>query len=357
MNLEFSPFTGVALHAIGGLAAASFYLPFRRVRSWPWENAWIVNGFFSWILAPLLAASLLAPGAWSVLAASPPQALFFTWLFGFLWGIGGLMFGLSMRYLGIALGYAVALGLCAFFGTLIPPLFAGEIIEVATSRGGQLTLAGIFVCLLGIAMSGKAGLNKERELGDEAKQATVHEFNFTKGLAVAMGAGIMSACMAFAYAAGRPIAEVAIEQEIASIWQYVPVLIVILFGGFCLNVLWCGALILRKRSLGVYFARPALPADGSQPPKLSANYLWCAIAGFTWYLQFFFYGMGTTLMGRFEFSSWTLHMAAIIIFSTIWGILLKEWRGTSGATHRWIAFGLGTLILSTVIIGWGNYIG
>lgn len=357
MNIEPSPFSGVALHAIGGLAAASFYLPFRRVRSWPWENAWIVNGVFSWIIAPLVAAFLLAPGAWSVLVASPPKALFFTWLFGFLWGIGGLMFGLSMRYLGIALGYAVALGLCAFFGTLIPPLFSGEIVDVASSRGGQLTLAGIVVCLLGIAMSGKAGLNKERELGDEAKQVTSREFNFTKGILVATGAGIMSACMAFGYAAGKPIAAIAVEQNVPSIWQNLPVLIVIMLGGFCLNFLWCTALIIRKRSFGVYFGQ-GQQESGEAPPSgsLAANYVWCAVAGVTWYLQFFFYGMGTTLMGKYEFSSWTLHMASIIIFSTIWGIILKEWRGTSPATHRWIAFGLGTLIISTIVVGWGNAI-
>jgi L-rhamnose-H+ transport protein len=350
-----SPFIGVLLHATGGLAAASFYLPFRNIRSWPWENAWLLGGLFSWIFAPAVAAAVLAPSSWAVLAEAPAKALFWTWFFGFLWGIGGLTFGLTMRYLGIALGYAVALGMCAVFGTLIPPIFDGSIGQVAGSASGQIILVGVAVCIGGIAMSGRAGLRKENELSEESKKASVAEFRFGKGMLVALFAGVMSACMAFGFAAGKPIAALSVEAGIAPLWQNLPVLIVVLFGGFCLNFLWCGYLILKGRSAGVYLGKSIEPA--TEQPKLAVNYLWCAVAGVTWYLQFFFYGMGTTQMGAYEFSSWTLHMASIIIFSTVWGILLHEWKGTQRATHLWIAAGLITLVASTLIVGWGNALG
>lgn len=350
---EAAPFYGILLHAVGGLAAASFYLPFRNIRSWPWESAWLLGGIFSWIIAPAVAAFIWAPESWSVIASAPGTSIFWTFAFGFLWGIGGLTFGLTMRYLGIALGYAVALGMCAAFGTLIPPLFDGSIVEVAGSQSGQVILLGVFVCLMGIAMSGKAGLRKEQELSSESKAATVSEFNYGKGMLVALFAGIMSACMAFAFAAGKPIAERSVEAGIPPIWQNLPVLIVIMLGGFSLNALWCGYKILKSGTLALYWGGSVTPAAEGQS-KLWINYLWCAIAGCTWYLQFFFYGMGSTRMGAYDFTSWTLHMSSIIIFSTLWGIILKEWRGTRPGTHVWIAAGLITLILSTLIIGWGS---
>lgn len=353
---DSAPFIGILLHAIGGLAAASFYLPFRKIRAWPWENAWLLGGVFSWILAPSLAALVWAPQSWSVIAEAPAAALFWTYAFGFLWGIGGLTFGLTMRYLGIALGYAVALGMCAAFGTLIPPLFDGSIVDIATSTSGQVTLLGIFVCMLGIAMSGQAGLRKEKELSADSKAESVQEFNFTKGMLVALFAGIMSACMAFAFAAGRPIAELSMEAGITPIWQNLPVLIVIMLGGFSLNALWCGYKIIQSGTLSLYWGgHPSQTEENA--PRSGINFLWCAIAGFTWYLQFFFYGMGSTRMGSYEFTSWTLHMSSIIIFSTLWGIVLQEWKGTKAGTHVWIAAGLFTLILSTLIIGWGSSLG
>jgi L-rhamnose-H+ transport protein len=205
-------------------------------------------------------------------------------------------------------------------------------------------------------MSGKAGLNKEQELDAAEKAASTGEFRFGRGLLVAMVAGVMSACMALGFAAGKPIAQLATQAGVAPLWQNLPVLIVVLFGGFCLNFLWCGYLMLRGRSLALYW-RTTEPSShdrmtSSRKPLLG-NWGWCALAGVTWYLQFFFYGMGTTKMGSLEFSSWTLHMASIVLFGTAWGFALREWRGTSRTTHLWIAAGLVLLLLSTVIVGWG----
>jgi L-rhamnose-H+ transport protein len=350
--MDANPFLGVILHAIGGLAAASFYIPYKRVKGWAWENYWLAGGFFSWIVAPWLLAMLIVPQTPAILGAAPGKALFWTWMFGVLWGIGGLTFGMTMRYLGIALGYAIALGLCAAFGTLVPPIFKGELLKIATTGSGQVILLGVLICLVGIALSGKAGMRKERELSDEQKQASVREFNFLKGLGVAIVAGVLSAAMAYAFAAAKPIGALAVEQGCPPLWQNLPILIVALFGGFVTNCVWCLGLSIKNKTWGEYLGR-----TNSETPPLLRNYLFCALAGVTWYLQFFFYSMGTTQMGKYDFSSWTLHMASIIIFSTLWGIALKEWKGTSKATHVWIALGLMVLILSTIVIGYGNTLG
>ena len=207
-----NPFVGVLYHWIGGLAAARFYIPNPGVQRWSWETYWLVGGVFSWIVAPLALAWALVPGFWETLHAAPARTLWWSYAFGVLWGLGGLTFGLAVRYLGIALGVAVALGYCAAFGTLVPPLFSGEIVAIAASTSGRVILAGVAACLAGIALSGVAGMRKERELSQEQKAATVREFSFSKGMLVATFSGIMSSCFAYGLAAGKPLADIARTQ-------------------------------------------------------------------------------------------------------------------------------------------------
>jgi L-rhamnose-H+ transport protein len=357
IQTQSSPFIGVLLHAIGGLAAASFYIPYKNVRHWAWENYWLVGGFVSWIVAPWVLAMLILPQTPVILSLAPVKSILWTAFFGAVWGIGGLTFGLTMRFLGVALGYAIALGLTAVFGTLIPPLFSGELFEIAKTPSGQVVLSGVLVCVIGIFLGGTAGRRKEAELTDEQKKETITEFNFKKGMAVAIVAGVMSASMAVAFVAGKPIAQLAIENGAPVLWQNLPVLIVILFGGFVTNFIWCATLIVKNGTWVELLGRRTAnqePAPSLGRRRLSLNFFFCAIAGLTWYLQFFFYGMGTTQLGKYDFSSWTLHMAFIIVFSTLWGLALREWKGASRATHTWNAAGLIVLILSIVIIGLGN---
>jgi L-rhamnose-H+ transport protein len=390
MNLAL----GVVLHWIGGLAAASFYIPYRGVRRWSWETYWLVGGLFSWIVAPSLIGALLVPDLYGHIAEAPRSSVLWAYFFGVLWGIGGLTFGLTMRYLGIALGMAVALGFCAAFGTLMPPLFAGTFGTLLTTTSGLTVLAGVAACLLGIGISGAAGMSKESELSPEQKAAAVKEFDFKKGMMVAAFAGVMSASFAYGLAAGKPLGEItlaALQSEGGSpLWQNLPILVVVLWGGFTTNFLWCVALNIRNRSTHQYLntSRDHLAEMGavegvmmSDAPEIAANreaaahgdssgavrpdgpaplvrnYLLCAAAGFIWYLQFFFYSMGETKMGAFTFSSWTLHMASIIIFSTLWGLALHEWRGSSRRTMTLVALGLFVLVASTVVVGYGNYLG
>jgi L-rhamnose-H+ transport protein len=345
--MDANPPVGVLLHAIGGLAAASFYIPYKAVKHWAWEVFWIIGGVFSWLIAPWVFALWLVPQTPDVLRHSPPDAIFWTVIFGIIWGVGGLTFGLTMRYLGIALGYAIALGLCAACGTLIPPIFQRKFPEFISTTGGRVVLAGVMTCLIGIAFSGWAGIQKERELSTEQKQKSVKEFRFGRGLAVAILCGVASAAMAFAIAAGKPIADLAISRGAQPLWQNLPIFIFIMFGGFATNFVWCAILMAKNKSTAT-ISQPGTPILG--------NLLLCVLAGVTWYFQFFFYGMGTTKMGKYDFSSWTLHMASIIIFSTLWGIAWHEWKGTSKSTHGLITIGLLLLVGAMVLVGYGNYL-
>jgi L-rhamnose-H+ transport protein len=378
-----NPFIGVLYHWVGGLASASNFIPFRRIQRWSWEVFWIIQGIAAWLIAPMALALLLVPNLFGILHAAPSSSLMYACFWGVMWGVGGLTFGLSIRYLGIALGYAIALGFCTAFGTLMPPVFSGQMSAILHEPSGQVILAGVGVCLLAIAVSGLAGYSKEHEISSEDRaEAGERDYSFGKGLAVAIFAGIMSSCFAYGLAAGKPIAEIARTRLIADhrldLWQNLPVLVVVLWGGFFTNFLWSAFLILRNRSLAQFAGEPGVnpmgashagedgvaTADGgfnNQSHRLTgrtllANYLFAALAGVIWYFQFFFYSMGQTKMGKYDFSSWTLHMASIIIFATLWGMALREWRGTSKRTKALVGLGLFLLVGSSVIVGYGNYL-
>ncbi|HWI59620.1 MAG TPA: L-rhamnose/proton symporter RhaT [Bacillota bacterium] len=392
--MTMNPFLGVFFHWLGGLASGSFYVPYKGVKKWSWEVYWLVGGFFSWIIAPWLLAGFMTNDLIGVLKQQSASTLWWTYFFGAMWGFGGLTFGLTMRYLGMSLGMGVALGYCAAFGTLLPPTFkvflpsipvSESIVQIAAARPGQITLAGVAVCLLGIIIAALAGFTKEKEMPEAEKKKAIAEFNFTKGILVATFSGIMSACFAFALTAGNPIGEASLKAGTTAIWSGLPKLVVVLAGGFTTNFIWCAILNIKNRTGYQYFcseirpehcqsapgthveagdgsnggggvavaARPVAAATVDRAPML-ANYCFSALAGTTWYFQFFFYTMGETQMGKFGFASWTLHMASIIIFSTMWGWILKEWKGSSRKAHGLIAVGIATLILSTVIIGYGT---
>ena len=384
-----NPLLGVVFHWLGGLASGSFYVPYKGVKKWSWETYWLVGGVFSWIVCPWSLAFLLTNDLAGVLRQQSMGTLAWTFCFGALWGAGGLTFGLAMRYLGMSLGMGVALGYCAAFGTLLPPIFksfmpaipvAQTIAEIFATAAGRITLTGVAVCLLGIGIAVLAGLTKEREMPEAEKKKAIAEFSFTKGIAVATFAGIMSACFAFALTAGNPIGDASLAAGTNPIWTGLPKLVVVLLGGFATNFIACVTLNIRNGSGYQYLAanvrmeHAPLNASGGEHaganvttaavalayadlrvPRLN-NYLFSALAGTTWYFQFFFYTMGETQMGRFAFSSWTLHMASIIIFSTLWGVYFKEWRGSSPRTQRLVVAGIGTLIISTLIVGYGNYV-
>jgi L-rhamnose-H+ transport protein len=355
-ELNPNPLLGVVFHWIGGLSSASFYVPYRGVRRWSWEIFWLTGGIFSWLIGPWFFAALQTHDLLGVLRAAPSSTLRWCYLFGALWGLGGLTFGLTLRYLGMSLGMAVALGFTTAFGTLVPPIFDGEFTEkLLQPMGGRIVLAGIVVTLIGIALVARAGRRKELELSPQEQTRSISEFNYRKGLAVGTFSGVLSSCFAYGVAAGTPIRALGALAGTGTLWRGLPVLCVVLAGGFTTNCLWCLGLIVKNRSGGEWVGRTGGttgPLD--EPPPLTRNYFLCALGGLLWYFQFFFYTMGESQMGRYGFSSWTLHMASIIIFSTVWGFALKEWSSASHRTRTLVWTGIATLVGATVIIGWGN---
>jgi L-rhamnose-H+ transport protein len=386
-----NPFLGVVFHWLGGLASGSFYVPYKGVKKWSWETYWLVGGIFSWILCPWAFAYFMTNDLFGVLKQQSAGTLFWTYFFGMLWGFGGLTYGLTMRFLGLSLGTGVALGYCAAFGTLVPPVFkyfkpdyfvfAGSpsIIDIAKSTSGQVTLAGVGICLLGIGIAALAGYTKEAQMPAEQKLKAIKEFSFKKGILVATFCGIMSACFAFGLQAGKDINAASELAGTNKIWTGLPTLPVLLLGGFTTNFIWCLLLNFKNRSGYQYFASHVKAehahhggtGSGEHGPgdvtaasgtitdlkiPVLGNYLFSALAGTTWYFQFFFYTMGATQMGKYDFASWTLHMASIIIFATMWGWIFREWKGSSKKAHLLIAGGVATLILSTIVIGWGTYL-
>jgi L-rhamnose-H+ transport protein len=366
------PILGVCYHWIGGLASGSFYVPYKGVRKWSWETYWLVGGFFGWIVCPWLFASLLTVDLLGVLQQQSLSTLWWTYFFGTMWGVGALTFGLAVRYLGMSLGMGIALGYCAAFGTLLPPILkaflesipvAESILEIATTGSGQAILAGVGICLLGIVIAALAGLNKEREIQLEAKSESIAEFNFRRGILVATFSGIMSACFAFGLTAGTPMDETSRAAGTNPIWSGLPKLTVVVLGGFTTNLIWCAFLNFRNRSVRQYWSMWSQPnaneiGNAVLAPKvpLLANYSLSALAGTLWYFQFFFYTIGETKMGEFGFASWTLHMASVIVFSTMWGGILREWAGSSRKTYVLISLGILSLVLSSLVIGYGAFL-
>ena len=343
---------GIIFHSIGGFASGSFYMPFSKVKGWAWESYWIIGGLFSWLIVPPLAAWLTGPGFAHIISSSSSDILSVTFLMGLLWGIGGLTYGLGVRYLGMSLGNSVILGFCSAFGALVPSIYysivpaVGKIsfIDMIGNTGGRLVLLGVAVCLTGIAISGRAGWKKEKELTPEQTQASVKEFSLVKGLIIAIISGILSSFFNFGIEAGKPMAEEAVKAGFNPLFQNNVTFVVILWGGLTTNLIWTTILNLKNKTYGNF-------VDLKKP--LLNNYFFAALAGTTWFMQFFFYGMGESKLGNGA-SSWILHMSTIILTANMWGLYNKEWKGVSPSTFRTFVIGIAVILLSVFIVGIGN---
>jgi len=350
---------GVIFHFIGGFASGSFYMPYKKVKGWHWESFWIVGGLFSWLIVPPLAAYLTIPGFWEIIQNSTGTVLGFTYIMGLLWGIGGLTYGLGVRYLGVALGSSIILGLCSVFGAIIPSIYyyysptegKDTIADLFGTTWGLMVLLGLAVCVIGIIICGKAGAMKDKELGGAETDASGSEFKIGLGLLVAIISGVLSACFSFGIEAGTSMGIVANDIWKAAnpgqgefLYRNNVIFVVILWGGLTTNLIWCLILNIRNKSFGDY--------TNKRTPLLK-NYILCAIGGTMWFLQFFFYGMGESKLGNGA-SSWILHMSFIILVANMWGLVLKEWKNVSKKTTRTIILGIATIILSILIVGFGN---
>jgi len=351
---------GVIFHFIGGFASGSFYIPYKKVKGWAWESYWIVGGLASWLIVPPIAAYLTIPGFMDIIKATNGQILLLTYFFGLLWGIGGLTYGLGVRYLGVSLGSSIILGLCSVFGAIIPSIYYNfnpkpgkdSFNDMIGSTWGQYVLAGLVVCVIGIIVCGKAGGMKEKDLIASGKADPSNtEYKLGIGLIVSIVSGVLSACFAFGIDAGKVMADTANASwkainpgEGEFLFQNNVTYIVILWGGLTTNFFWCMLLNFRNKSFGDY--------TNKKTPLLK-NYFFSVLAGTTWFLQFFFYGMGESKLGNGA-SSWILHMAFIILIANAWGLILKEWSGVQRKTFITVLAGIGIIILSVLIVGYGN---
>lgn len=356
---------GVIFHFIGGFASGSFYMPYKKVKGWHWESFWIVGGIFSWLIVPPLAAWLTIPGFADIIKGASSSTISLAFLFGVLWGIGGLTYGLGVRYLGVSLGSSIILGLCMVFGALIPSIYydffpkegKDTFSMLVGSHWGLTVLAGLAVCIIGIIICGKAGMMKEKQLTSAATDShgmdTKTEYKFGLGMFVAIVSGVLSACFNFGLEAGKPMAELANElwknahpNQGEFLYQNNVTYVVVLWGGLTTNFIWCMILNARNKTFGDYT---------NKKTPLLANYIFSALAGTTWFLQFFFYGMGESKLGNGA-SSWILHMAFIILVANMWGLVLKEWKGVNKKTISTIIIGIIIIIISVLMVGYGNSI-
>ncbi len=334
---------GLIIIAIGAFCQSSSYVPINKVKQWSWESFWIVQGFFAWLVFPLLGALLAIPAGHTLTelyASANSFNVLMTILFGILWGVGGLTFGLSMRYLGVALGQSIALGTCAGLGTILGPVLLNVFFPElnALDKLTASVIIGVAVTLLGIAIIGVAGGMKSASLSDEEKKEAVKDFNFPKGLAIALLAGFMSGCFNVGLTFGADIH----FEGTNPMFRGLPATLLVTVGGFLTNALYCFYQNSKNKTW----------SDYGKTAVWGNNALFCALAGVLWYSQFFGLSLGQGFLQESPAMltfSFCILMALNVTFSNVWGIILKEWKGCSPKTIRVLVLGLIILVISSFV--------
>ena len=348
-TIASNPLLGVALHGVGAFFAATCYTPQKQVKRWSWQTYWLTQAAFCWFLLPIVGAMATIPELAAVLREAPRGAMLQSFLLGAAYGIGGTAFGVSIRYIGFSLTYAIAVGLSSVLGTLIPPIVKGTLGATLDKTGAGWIVAGIVVGAIGIAGAGWAGRLKENDL---TAQDTRGEFSLAKGLALSLLAGVLSAVYGFALAAGEPIADVASAHG-AGVWRGNVVYIFSNTGAFLTTAIYCLYLHRKHRTLGEIVELPAGPEEA----RLPVNWAMAVVTGLFWYGQFFFYNLGHVRMGTYKFTSWAIHMIMLVLFSNVVGIALREWRTCRRLTHTTIGAALLVLVGAVLLLTYGNYLG
>ena len=343
-------YLGVGMHAVGAFFAATCYTPQKKVRAWSWQTYWLTQASLCWFLLPIIGAFLTIPDLFTVLREAPGSAMRNSFLLGAAYGIGGTAFGISIRYIGFSLTYAIAVGLSGVLGTLVPPLVKGTLPGVMQKPGASWVVAGIVVGTLGIAAAGWAGRLKENDLAAANNRG---EFSLAKGLWLSLLAGVLSAVYSFALEAGAPIADAASAHG-AGVFRGNVVYIFSNSGAFVTTAIYCLWLHARHKTIGELVGLPA----GSEESWLPINFAMAAVTGLFWYGQFFFYNLGHVRLGqKFAFTSWAIHMVLLVLFSNLMGVVLREWRQCRRLTHTTIALALVVLIAAVLLLTYGNHLG
>jgi L-rhamnose-H+ transport protein len=337
-------FSGILLIALGAFASGSFAVPFSRIRNWKWETGWLIYSAGAYLIFPLLVCLIASSSFMDVYLSVPPKILLFVFILGTIYGIGNLSFGLSLRFLGLSLGYTLSLGLMLAIGTLIPPLMDGRLREMMSTSGGNLLLLGVIVACIGIAITGWAGFLKDRNFSAKKKRESVTEFNLPKGIMAAILVGITGSALALGFEQGIPVTKSAEQHGINPLFSMMPVMLVLLTGTFLTTLVWCIYLGSKNKSLKEYTV--AVPRK-----NLLLNYSFGLLAGFLWFSQFILYGMGKSKMGPYTFTSWGILMALTIVFATLWGIYRNEWKRAPGKLYFILILSIVVIIVSSFMIG------
>lgn len=346
-NLE----QGIGFHAIGALLSANCYAPQKYVKRWSWEIFWMTQAAWCWLLWPIIGAMVTIPHLGQVLAEAPKDRMLISFLMGLAYGVGGTAFNISIRYIGFALTYAIAVGLSSILGTLVPPLVRGQFGTILHRAGSEWVLAGVAAGAAGIAICGVAGRLKERNL--EALNGKTGEFSLVTGLLLSLLAGVLSAVYGFALEVAAPIADIA-EIHGAGIWKGNISYLFANSGAFVTALLYSLYLARKNKSLGELTTVPV--DEGASPLKW--NYLFALLTGTLWYGQFFFYNLGHVHLGtRYDFSSWAIHMILLVLFSNVLGVVLKEWKGCEARTQVMVGLGLTVLCAAVLMLTYGNRLG
>ena len=334
---------GIGWHVVGAASAASFYAPIEKVRKWSWETTWAVAGFFSWILLPISVSLLLLPSFGGFYSSIDSALLLKVALFGAMWGVGNVGYGLTMRYLGMSLGIGVAIGVTLVVGTLIPPLSNGQAALLFTTRSGLLTMAGVLVALIGVAVVSYAGHQKEVQLS-----AGPQEFNLRLGLLLAALCGVFSSGMSFAINAAKPMEAAALHLGVNPLYAALPSYVIIMGGGALVNMSYC---FIRLAVLKRISLRDDLAQPGS---TLVRNGLLAATGGIMWYLQFFFYAWGAAnIPQHLSYVNWMLHMSIYVLCGGLVGLALGEWAGVGSRPVRILWVGMIIIIAAANLVGLG----
>ncbi|WP_270613078.1 L-rhamnose/proton symporter RhaT [Citrobacter freundii] len=334
---------GIIWHLIGAASAACFYAPFKKVQHWSWETMWSIGGFVSWLILPWLVSAILLPDFWTYYSSFSASTLLPVFLFGAMWGIGNINYGLTMRYLGMSMGIGIAIGITLIVGTLMTPIIAGKFDVLIGTPGGRMTLLGVLVALIGVAIVTRAGQLKERKMGIKAE-----EFNLKKGLILAVMCGFFSAGMSFAMDAAKPMHEAAAALGINPLYVALPSYVVIMGGGAVINLGYCFIRLAKMKNLSV-------KADFSlAKPLIISNILFSALAGLMWYLQFFFYAWGhAKIPAQYDYMSWMLHMSFYVLCGGIVGLIMKEWSNAGRRPVSVLSLGCVVIIVAANIVGLG----
>ena len=334
---------GIGWHVIGAAMAASFYGPIEKVKRWSWETTWAVAGVFSWILLPIGVSLILLPDFQAFYTSMGTHLLLKVALFGAMWGVGNVSYGLTMRHLGMSLGIGVAIGVTLIVGTLVPPVMHGQATMLFETRGGLLTLAGVLVAVIGVAVVSYAGHQKEVQLQGEAK-----EFNLTLGLLLAVMCGIFSSGMSFAIDAAKPLEAAALHLGVNPLYAALPSYVIIMGGGAVVNMSYC---FIRLAAL----KRISLRDDLAQARgTLVKNGCLAAAGGIMWYLQFFFYAWGAAnIPQHLSYVNWMLHMSIYVLCGGLVGLALGEWAGVGSRPVRILWVGMLLIIAAANLVGLG----